>query len=191
MNTATIGGAIYNLGTLNYYKGCLTSNKCTVKNAPQVANLGTMAMRGSFIIENDIIGLFPVTDSDGDTRYTVIEVADKITTNVKINIAFYKAITEDGEITEMKFANKSGYHVFSGLKRHIETAASRSQIADGSYKIDSEGRLSMTFPVGIVIGCVIGAAVVAVGVVFIVKKKRSAGKIVTEQDSENNAEKAE
>ncbi len=191
MNTATVGGAIYNLGTLNYYKGCLASNKCTAKNAPQVANLGKMAMRGSFIIENDIIGLFPVTDSAGDTRYTVIEVADKITTNVKINIAFYKAITEDSTVTELKYANKSGYNVFTGLKRHIEIAASRSQIADGSYKIGSDGRLSLTFPVGIVVGCVIGAATVAVGTVFIVKKKRNAGKAVDENDSEPNTEKAE
>lgn len=186
-NTATIGGAIYNLGTLNYYKGCLMGNKCTVKNAPQVANLGKMTMKGSFVIEEDVVGLFPIKSEDGSTEYTSIEVTDKITTNVKINIAFYKAIEENGEITEVRYANKSGYFAYTGLKRYTEIAAPRSQIAHsgfGGYTINENGALEFEFPLmplGAWIGTVLGAAAVSVGIIFFIKKKKTADSTKTEK----------
>lgn len=179
MNTAAVGGAIYNLGTLNYQKGCLMGNKCAVTNAPQVVNLGKMTMKGSFVIEDDVIGLFPVTDENGNISYTNIEVTDKITTNVKINIAFYEAIPEDSVPEEMKYANKDGYYAFSGLKRYTETAAARSQIVNkgiGSYEILENGEINYVFPVmplGAWIACVAGVAVITVGAVLIVKKKKA------------------
>lgn len=184
MNTARIGGAIYNLGTLNYTKGCMMGNKCAVKNAPQIVNLGKMSMRGSFVIEEDVIGLFPVKDADGNTKYTCVEVTDKITTNVKINIAFYKAIDENTDVTEVRYANKSGYFAYTGLKRYVEVAAPRSQIVHsgfGGYSINENGALEFNFPLmplGAWIGTVLGVAALSVGVVFFVKKKAMSQQMV-------------
>lgn len=178
INSATIGGAIYNLGTLNFKKGCFSGNKCSVKNAPHIANLGKMTMSGSFVIDEDVLGLFPITNENGDTQYTNIEITNKITTNVKISIAVYKAITEEITPDSLSYGTKNVNYVFSGLNIHKETAATRSVIVEngiGSYRINTDGTISYVFPVmplGAWIGCVLGLAAISVGTVFFIKKRK-------------------
>ncbi|MBR2460588.1 MAG: hypothetical protein IKB34_05110 [Clostridia bacterium] len=180
LNSAVIGGGIYNIGTFNFTAGCTYGNKCTAEYAPQIANLGIMTMQGSFVIEKDIIGYFPIMDeASGKMTYTVTDMMGEITTNEIFSVAFYEALPE-GEIEKCVLANEKGLCAFSGLSRFTKTASERTRVFHngfGSYKVDSNGCISFVFPIMPIwawILCIAGVAGGAFGAVFFIRKRKKA-----------------
>lgn len=177
-NTALSGGGLYNLGTFNMTGGYFESNKCSIENAPQIVSRGAFIMSDSFVIEKDIIGLIIHEDDKGDTVTPNIELTNIITTNVKINVAFYREkISDDGNVSYF-VENAAKLNVYSGSSAFLESAITRTEIYSlgfGSYTLNSSGSLVYNFPLmpvwAWVICVLVLASAIAASVIIIKRRK--------------------
>lgn len=150
VNTTLSGSAVYNLGTFELNGGYIQSNICTVKNAPQIVNFGTFVVQGSFVIEDDVVGLMVTYDKDDQRTAACIELMNNITTNIKINVAFFTEHTDDNGELSYSVENASKMTVFTGSAKFKSSAIERTNVVSkgfGRYVINENGALNFRFPV--------------------------------------------